>query len=261
MEFRAYRRRFGVFVLSAATMLLSAWTARASDIILPGFDLFDPLSGSQMFLPVPIGDLVPFVGVPLGSFDFGSGPVATGTTDTIVRRLETATDADPMINIQLVAMQMVSVLPIDAGLGIDFHYVTLQAGPSLGTMTFAGLAGPHAPPPPPHGTVTYDALSINWELHKGSLVGPVAMVGTTVVSTGPVSWSHFAPPGTLLIPGVNYLLDGTSLKDYFPLEPFAFSATDGTTILVATAPEPGAAILVIMSGIALAMRGRRQHRR
>lgn len=255
----ALRRRFGVVVLSAAVVALSSSPARASDIILPGFDLFDPMSGSDVFFPLPIGDLVPFVGVPLGSFDFGSGPVATGSTDTIIERLATATDASPTIAIQLLAMQMVSVIPIDAGLGLDFHYFTLQAVPSLGTMTFTGLTGAHGPGV--HGTVTYNALTVNWQLEKGALGGPVAMMGTTVLSTGAVPWSHFPAPGAVLIPGVNFLLDGsTSGSDFFPIGTFTFTATDGTNILTRSAgvPEPSIVVLIALSAVGVASRSRRR---
>jgi len=114
--------------------------------VAPGFDMFETQPGTKFQ-----GD--DFNGEPLGSFDFdgtnngafstsANGIQDTGTADTIVKRLEVASvpstpDSDT-IDIELVALQLVSVQPINLGAGLDFHYVTLQSihgGPaSLGMM-------------------------------------------------------------------------------------------------------------------------------
>jgi hypothetical protein len=73
------------------------------------------------------------------------GIQSTGNTDTIVRRRGPVTVPDaPLpqsggVDTTLVALQLVSTVPFDAGLGTDSYYVTLQSvrgGPaSNGTYT------------------------------------------------------------------------------------------------------------------------------
>ena len=250
------QRRVGVAVL---LLVLGGSLPRAAHaaIMLPGFDLMDPLPGTLVFLPGP--GLVPFVGVPLGTFDFGGGPVATGTADTIFHR-PIAGAPSSSIPVELLAMQMVSAVPIDLGFGSALHYLTLQAGPpSGGTMTFDDFSlGNHGPPPPPHGFVTYD---VDWffDVHMGALGGPVVFSSTKTLATGPLPWSHFLP-GAFHIPGVNFELcgPGDGSCDFFVLGTFAFTAPDGTSIVTKTAPEPTAGVLVLAGLAAVYARMRRR---
>jgi hypothetical protein len=238
--------------------------AHASDIEFPGWDVFDPFAGTLIDLP-GLG-LTPFIGVPLGTFDFGFGPVSTGNGDTIIRR---AVPAPPnsTIPIEIIAMQLVSVAPIDLGSGLDLHYLTLSAVPSTGEMSFDAGAGPHVPPPA-HGFVTYDFINWFYDVRKGALGGPVVSSDSKVLSTGPVPWSHFPAPGGLAIPCVNVFVDGTPPlcadgtfeHDFFP-EPFAFTAADGTLIPTrAAVPEP-VPLALVGAGLLMVLARQRRRRR
>ena len=66
-------------VAIAALAALTAGRASAG-IINPGYDLLET-SNTTTFLGQN------FQGVPVGTYDFGSGPVNTGNTDTIIHRL------------------------------------------------------------------------------------------------------------------------------------------------------------------------------
>jgi len=241
------------------TLILSAITpqaVRASDILTQGFDLFDPLTGTMVNLPV--AGIVPFVGVPLETVDFGFGPVPTFNADTVIERLEDANGPMDVVPIVLRAMQLVSVAPVDLGSGLDFHFLTLQAlAPSTGTMIFVDFGGPHIPPPA-HGSVRYDPINWLFDVRKGSLGGPIVFSGSKVLTTANTPWTHFPPPGAVLIPGVNVLLDGTQFSDFFP-ESFSLTSEDGTQILMrpATVPEP---TTMVLTGIGIAVSVARKRR-
>jgi hypothetical protein len=255
MRTRLLAQRFRIGVFACALAAGSPRTVEASDIMLLGFDLFDPLPGSQVFLPGH--GLFPFVGVPLDTFDFGFGPVATGTTDTVIQRLEIAVGPGTvLIDVQLRAMQMVSAGPIDLGAGLDLHYLSLQAAASLGTMVWTEFPGAHGPPPPPHGVAHYDPLNWLFEVRRGSLGGPLVLADSKILSSAPTPWSHFPPPGAVLIPGVNFLLSGTPDSDFFFLETFSLTNPDGTNIVMRSAvvPEPVTLGLLGIGVIGLAVR-------
>ena len=66
-------------------MVAATWSqpaARADWVVKAGYDLFQTVPADTSF--PGLGNLM---GVPLGTFDFGSGAVGTGLTDTIVQRL------------------------------------------------------------------------------------------------------------------------------------------------------------------------------
>ena len=88
--------------------------AHADPIVLLGSDYLHTVDGTS-FMGVP------FQGVPIGP----------GNTDTIVRRLRDAplagVGSSAIVPIELVALNLVSVVPIDLGAGPGFHYITLQS--------------------------------------------------------------------------------------------------------------------------------------
>ena len=86
---------------------------RADNVVLAGFDLFTTVPGTQVNLG-PAG-IQPFQGVPLGTFNFGTGPIATFNTDTIVQRQGNATVGSPTVPIQLIALQLMSVNQFNLG--------------------------------------------------------------------------------------------------------------------------------------------------
>ena len=103
-----------------------AGSAQATIIIDPGFNLFQTVPVSTFFFgpPVPNPQFVNFEGVPLDLFDFGDGNglVFVGDTDTIVERLQPANlGPSDTIDIELVALQLVSTGPVDLGFGAGFE--------------------------------------------------------------------------------------------------------------------------------------------
>src|SRR5258708_39408506 len=76
-----------------------------------GYDLFGSAPGTSF------PGLGPLVGVPLGAYDFGSGPVAVGNTDTIVRRLSNVTVAaagnTAPTNLTVLALQLETAAPVN----------------------------------------------------------------------------------------------------------------------------------------------------
>src|SRR4051812_25475227 len=112
----------------------------------PGYDLFGSAPGTTY------PGLGPLVGVPLGTFDFGSGPVPVGNADTIVQRLSSVTVAAAgntgSTNVTVRALQLETEAPVNfGGSGLDNYFFTLQSlrgGPPTSghlDITFTGTAG------------------------------------------------------------------------------------------------------------------------
>jgi hypothetical protein len=229
-------------------------------MLIRGFDFYDPLAGTVVNIN---GVLYPFEGVPLGFFDFGSlGVYDTGNADTIIERVHDASGPGTiLIAVRMLAMQMVSSTPIDVGAGLDLHYLTLQPTPSRGVLEVTEDPTSHGPPPPFHGVANHDPLNWRFDVRKGSLTGPVVLSDSKVLTSAATLWSHFSPPGALLIDGLNFRLNGVDEQSDIFLEPFALSNADGTTILMSTAlPEPASFTLVGAGLIGLAARCRRWRR-
>lgn len=199
-----------LFVLGLLAVLVGFGSpALAGPTVDPGWDLFETVPPT-FFLGVP------FTGVPLGSFDFGApiGVRGTGSTDTIVQRLEQATVPDPTIPIEMVALQLMSAAPVNFGLGVGFYFVTLQSargGPAtVGTMTINGLAAEGSP----HGT--FDSFfDVFFDVRLGGLAGPIALSGDLDLTAADVPWGHLPPPGSLEIAGVNTFLNGSNREADF----------------------------------------------
>jgi len=236
MGYQVMRRSIVLALLTIFFTLAFPSAGQADPLVLPGFDLFETRAGTTVNLG-PAG-LQPFRGVPLGTFNFGNGDVAIFNTDTIVRRLGSATPGSPIVPIEMVALQLASVNQFNLGAGNDFHFVTLQSirgGPaSTGTITIN-----FGPEGVPHGTFDSE-LTVHFDIRVGSLNGPIVFSNTLVLTASGVPWSHFPPLDAVLIPGVNFLLNGQNqLNDFFP-EPFAEAKPDDAEHRVrqATIPEP-----------------------
>jgi hypothetical protein len=104
--------------LATIVVLGACGASRAELTVYPGYDTFKTVPAGTIFQGVN------YMGVPLGTFNFGTGLVATGETDTIVHRLDTATGppgGSVTIPIQLVALQLESVISV----GGHFQFITL----------------------------------------------------------------------------------------------------------------------------------------
>ena len=263
MHYKHIRRSVILGILTTVLIVVFPSASQADPLVLRGYDLFvtEP-EGSKVNLG-PAG-VQPFRGVPLGTFDFGNGPVNTFNADTIVQRLGDASPASPTISLQVVAMQFMSVNQFNLGGGNDFHFITLQSirgGPaSLGLMTIT-----FGPEGTPHGTFD-STLSIFFDIRVGSLDGPIVFSGSKTLTVFNVPWTHFPPDGALLIPGVNFLLNGqNSLNDFFPIGPVMHVNPDGSmhTVRTADVPEPTTISLLAMgiAGVAARVHRRRKQAR
>lgn len=186
--------------------------ATADTSVSTGWDLLMTDAGLTSFLGVP------WQGVPLGSFDFGGviGQEGVGLTDTIVRRLEAAHAPVETIPIELVALQLQSVMPVDLGAGLGIHYITLQSqrgGPaSAGRMTiqFGAEGVPHG-----HFDSFFDVF---FDVRLGALDGPIVASDSLPLVSVPTPWHHDPPPNSMLIDGINRNLNGVDpATDFWPV--------------------------------------------
>lgn len=198
--------------LSVGVLLTLAQPCLGSDTVHTGWDLWTTE-------PTTTFDLANFIGVPLVSYDFGGtlGIRSTGSADTIIQRLDEANGASESIPIEMVALQLMSATPIDLGLGLDFYYITLQSvrgGPSSSgrmTINFDAEGNPHG---------TFDSFfDVFFDIRLGALDGPIVASDTLLLSQNGALWSHEAPPGALLINGVNHELGGPgdTSEDFWPV--------------------------------------------
>jgi hypothetical protein len=233
--------------------------AQGELVVSAGWDLLRTREGTQ-FMGVP------FEGVPLGTFDFGSGPVSVGTTDTIVHRLEDAVGFPPVlpgpadapaVALEMAALQLITAVPADFGAGLGYYYVTLQSArggpPSMGSMA-VHFNGDHvAPPEEAVGTGTFSSsLLVNFDLRYGALNGPIVLSDSLPLTASGAGWDHQPAVGTLLIDGINHLLrDGVYPHQDFFSDPFSEIHPFGQHN-VETTPEPCTLALLAVAGLCLA---------
>lgn len=240
-------------------------TIRADNLVLGGFDLFETVSGTQVNLG-PLGAIPPnqpFQGVPLLKFDFGMGEVDTFNTDTIVQRLGTATPESPTVPIRMEALQLMSMNQFNVGAGTGFLFVTLQSDrvgggtDSTGTLTIT--FGPEVPEGESHGTFD-STLNVAFDIRFGALNGPIIFSDTLTLTADDIPWSHFPPPFTVLIDGINFKLNtDNQFNDFFP-DPFVEAKPQGAahSVRSATTPEPTTLFLLGagLAGVAAKLRKR-----
>ena len=198
-------------VASLTVLLLQVPLLGQDFIVAPGYDLLETLPANTLFMGFN------FEGVPLEDFTFGTGLHQTGKADTIIQRIGQADSAGmpgtaPPIPIEMVALQLKSVQEINLGSGMDFYFITLQAGtPSTGTMTITfddELGG------------TFDSsIDVAFDIRVGSLTGPIVPMLSGIVtldSLGTV-WDRDPPARAIEIEAVNILLNGsTRSRDFWP---------------------------------------------
>ena len=183
--------------------------SRATAVVFSGWDLLVTQPGTTF-------GGAPFQGVPLGTFNFGSGLQGVGNADTIVHRLAPAVGPVGVIPIELAALHLMSVIPVNFGLGLGSYFITLQSergGPaSAGQMTIN-----FGPEGIPHGTFN-SFFDVFFDIRLGSLTGPIALSDSLRLSSSGTPWSHDAAPGAILINGVNRNLNGSnSGNDFHPI--------------------------------------------
>ncbi|HEV8532243.1 MAG TPA: hypothetical protein VGT00_12555 [Methylomirabilota bacterium] len=263
MSVRTIKQALLVILVGALAALASPSASWASFIIDPGFDLFQTQPGTS------VGG-VPFVGVPLGTFNFGGGPVGTGNTDTIVQRHATAVapggvpGVAPPIPIEMLALHLMSAAPTNFGLGVGTYFVTLQSergGPaSTGSLTIT-----FGPEGAPHGTFG-SFFDVFFDIRLGSLTGPIALSNDAILTANGVPWSHSPGPGAVEIPGVNTFLNGSDrLADFWSIGLFTeqHPGPPATIHVVASArvPGPSTLLLLVFGGVSLLSHGWRRRTR
>ena len=181
------------FLPMASLLVAAAAVAHADPIILKGSDYFQTGPGTTF-----AG--VSFIGVPIN-------PGTTGNTDTIVRRLMDINFTGPgtsatntPIPIELVALQLVSVMPVNFGLGNGFYYLTLQSArggpPSGGQITAVTLDGAGT------GGTFNSFFDVFFDIRLGALNGPIAFSDDLILSNNGATWRSTPLPTELLIPGL-----------------------------------------------------------
>ena len=228
-----------ILALAGLCGVLFLQTSSRADLVLPGYDLFTTVPTGTLF------DGFNWAGVPLGTYNFGGsiGLQYVGATDTIMQRLGSSGNGQ-QVSLQLDALQLVSTTPI-FGPGV-YGYITLD--PSYTSGGFVTEIPPEGVTINNDGTFT-TSFDVYYDLHIGSLGGPIDTSGELDM-TASGNWTQDLPLNALLIPGVNYLLDGTDTANdgWIPADQY------GTMTLV---PEPSSFALLGCGVLCLAIKTRR----
>lgn len=222
--------------------LVTPSVSRATSVVLSGWDLLQTQPGTTFAGAA-------FQGVPLVTFNFAGGSQNVGNTDTIVHRLAPAGGPSESIPIELAALQLQSVNPIDLGFGLDNYYITLQSmrgGPqSIGNMTIN-----FGPEGNPHGT--FDSFfDVFFDVRIGSLSGPIVLTDLLSLTSTGTLWSHEPSPGALLIDGVNFNLNGIDIDNDFHPSTIHETHPSGAVHNAAPASVPDAGATLTLGLIAI----------
>lgn len=234
-------------VLTCAGVLFAmapAGTSRASFSIGAGWDLLETTTPTT-FMGFE------FAGVPLGSFNFGLGPTGrdTESADTIIRRLgeidlPILPTRPQTVDIELVALQLRSIEPINLGAGLDFHYITLQQDlASLGQMIIDFVDE--------LGGLLSTVIDLAFDVRLGSFDGPIVFSDILQLSTSGVPWDHVAPTGAFQLDGINRNLNGLDTSADFWPDPFTLGGPNGLFHSVQSAtPAPGGLAVLALAALA-----------
>ena len=207
---------------------------------MSGYDLLVTDSACFNFGGAGGLNLVPFVGVPLGTYNFGGGPKNVGATDTILHRLGPVTNladgASQTINIAMVALSLQSQNQINwsAFGGNANEFVKVVNVVDLGsTMTIhnsvANLSSPNE-------FGTFDSIiKIQFQLQGLTSGATTTGIAKTFNQTN-ASWTQLPPLGLPLINGVNNHLNGLDHTNDFFTGSAYHEAPDGSYHSIT--PEP-----------------------
>lgn len=239
--------RIAAVAAAFAAIAGSAPIARAAVIVAPGFDLLQTVPGTNI-----LG--ADFVGVPLGSFDFGGsvGVQPVGPTDTIIQRLDPVDGAGGspvIINVEMVALQLVTSSPTNIFGPLDTYYLTLDT-----TQQSLGQYRVHFSP----DAQTFDLFfeHVYFDIRRGAIDAPVLISDDLSFEASGAPWDHLPLPGMILVDGANHFLDGsTSAQDFFARGQIAPAATESFNLILTTAAEIPAPATLALFGVGLALLG------
>ena len=235
-------------------------TLPGADTIHSGWDLLQTQPSTQS----PMNTF--WLGLPLGTFDFGQGPTSVGTaTDTILLRLGDAVDPGGLspvnLSVSIAALQWVTPAPTHLyGGDLGLYYLTLQS--LRGGMNSGGtLVITFDPTAEQQGTFT-SSLNLNYDVRFGALDGPIVASDSLVLVAYDVPWSHLAPTGATLIDGKNDHLNGTDTSQDFwegttldgTAHPFTANEMFGKAQVTMAVPEPGPALWLLAGAGLLGLR-------
>jgi hypothetical protein len=232
--------------------------------------------GANLFVIGGSDFLATLPGTTFGGAAFQGVPVGPGNTDTIVRRNSDVniTSGPGTTPVEMIALQLMSVAPVDFGLGVDFYFITLQSvrgGPaSTGSMTITPGAPDDHLPGTPEGTFS-SFFDVFFDVRKGALNGPIALSEDLVLSNQGAFWDATPAPLEVIVPGLAGDLNAnlhtnkiqntdTYQMDFFPIGPFSETHPSGAvhTVTGATIPEPETLLLI---GAALLLLSRLSRRK
>jgi len=238
-----------VRAITLAVVSLIGMPAHAAFIVGAGYDLLYTLNATYEF-GGSIGP-VDFVGVPLNTYDFGAGPVPVGATDTILHRTEQASvggaGQTDTIQIELIALSLRSVDPVDIGAGPELLNVVLlgDLGSTM-SIEFDDMAG---------GTFGSD---LNFQiLFQGATSGSQTASQTVNMGQTGSQWGRVPEFANFLIDGINFNLDDEGgAHDFFTgIAEHGPDHTHGTIDINAVPmPAPGVPALVLTGIIIFAAR-------
>jgi hypothetical protein len=233
----------GLAVILCGLALPATLRAQVGD----GWNAFDTISGPTTY------DGMLWQGVPLGSFTFGTnGTVNTYNTDTIIQRTGApVTTPGGTMALNVVALQLQTLTPVSLGGGpVGYYYATLDPNQtSAGLLTIDSFPSDGSP-----GTF-HDYFSVYFDIHYGSLTGPIVAepAPLTLVASG--DWWPTAPANP---PAIGHQ-DNAHMGDLHVVSlDVDFDANDPDLVDgFYPTPEPSSLALIGLGALVVTVRARR----
>ena len=184
--------------LAAVLCGLALPSALQAQPVGPGYNGFDTVTTGPA---VTTFDGLPWQGVPLGTFDFGSGPVNVGNTDTIIQRLGTPVTAPGgTIGLTVDALQLQTVNAVSLGGGpVGYYFLTLNTSvpnQNSGQLTIDSFPTAGSP-----GTFN-DYFTVYFDIRYGSLTGPIVAPDQNLTLNASGGWLPALPIPSTPLPHV-----------------------------------------------------------
>lgn len=222
-----------------------------------GFDLFVTTYAGLVYDPVG-PKIANFEGNPTAigtaqgcgpyEFDFedGNGCTYTDHTDTIVHRLQEATDVSGMIDIQMVALSLISTTPYDF-FGIEeLIGARILQDLSTGTYIYGGDNGSTMEILfEPDGQSGTWSATLDLTIEVYGLSSGLSFDVDKLFSTSGVPWTRTSIG--LNLEGINFLLNGQDTSEDFFSGLAVHDDGSGTVHIVVPAPIPVPAGLALMA--------------